>query len=230
MGKSIVEKLKLMTYSNKVIVNRPSKEYLPELKEDQSQLPAEPTDMIFVFVMAMEEFKKIVIEVIEKQLLHKNGVLFVAYPKKGNKVYSTFVHRDEIFPALQVDDSDGYIGSSTLKFNRMVSLDETFTVTGMKNVERTIKSTNVSSARVDDYVQFIPAVESFIENHKEAKAMFDQLTPGYKKDWARYIYSAKQETTQAKRKNEMIDILQKGFKSKELYRQSLANGGGTLRG
>ncbi len=48
----------------------------------------------------MAEFKAVVMSVIQQQLLNKNGVLFVAYPKKGNKVYQTFVHRDEIFPTL----------------------------------------------------------------------------------------------------------------------------------
>ncbi|EOH99447.1 hypothetical protein UAW_00599 [Enterococcus haemoperoxidus ATCC BAA-382] len=220
MGKSIVEKLNLLSYSTKAIVNRPTKEYLSEIKETQKQLPTEPVDLLFVFVESMAGFKEIVSEVIEHQLLNKNGVLFVAYPKKGNKRYSTFVHRDEIFPTLQVDESDGYIANSTLKFNRMVSLDETFTVTGMKNIERKVKIKAVSSARVDDYIQFIPLVESFVENHKEAKILFEQLTLGYKKGWARYIYSAKQVTTQEKRKNEMIEILEKGFKSKELYRAS----------
>ncbi|MGX7263917.1 YdeI/OmpD-associated family protein [Enterococcus crotali] len=223
MGKSIIEKLNLMRYSSSVVVNRPNDTYLPELKEFSNQLPTAPVDLIFVFVTSMAEFEQIVSEVILKQLLLKDGVLFVAYPKKGNKSYPTFVHRDEIFPTLQVDDQDGYIKNSTLKFNRMVSLDETFTVTGMKNVERTTKSISANSARVEDYIQFIPAVEVLLENSKEAKRMFDQLTPGYKKDWARYIFSAKQATTQEKRKAEMIDILEKGFKSKELYRQFLAN-------
>lgn len=222
MAKSIVEKLNLMNYSTKAVVNRPTKEYLSEIPESQKQLPTKSVDLLFIFVETMGEFKQVVSEVIEKQLLNKNGVLFVAYPKKGNKKYSTFVHRDEIFPALQVDDSDGYVANSTLKFNRMVSLDETFTVTGMKNIERKAKTKASSSARVDDYIQFIPEIEAFIEQHKEAKMLFDQLTPGYKKDWARYVYSAKQEVTQEKRKNEMIDILTKGFKSKELYRQYLA--------
>ncbi|ALS03241.1 hypothetical protein ATZ33_01720 [Enterococcus silesiacus] len=221
MGKSIVEKLNLMRYLSKVVVNRPNQTYLSELKVFSKQLPAAPVDLIFVFVTTMAEFEQIVAEVILKQLLNEDGVLFVAYPKKGNKSYQTFVHRDEIFPALQVDDSDGYIKNSTLKFNRMVSLDETFTVTGMKNVKKTTKSASTSSARVEDYVQFIPAVEAILESSKEAKEAFDQLTPGYKKDWTRYIFSAKQAATQEKRKNEMIDILEKGFKSKELYRQFL---------
>ena len=222
--KSIVEKLNLMRYTNKAIVNRPNNEYLPELKEAQSQFPIEPVDLLFIFVETMAEFKAVVMSVIQQQLLNKNGVLFVAYPKKGNKVYQTFVHRDEIFPTLQVNEEDGYIANSTLKFNRMVRLDETFTVTGMKNIERkaTGSSKAASSGRVEDYLQFIPEIESFIANYEEARVLFDQLTPGYKKDWARYVYSAKQAVTQEKRKQEMIEILGKGFKSKELYRQFLA--------
>lgn len=222
MEKAIVEKLKLMNYPNKAIINRPNKTYLAELTDAQIGVPSRSVDLLFVFVETMPEFKDIVTTVIEKQLLNLNGALFVAYPKKGNKVYPTFVHRDEIFPALQVDEQNGYVGSSTLKFNRMVRLDAIFTVVGMKNVDRQSKSRVVSNSRVDDYVQFIPKVEKIIESNKEANALFKKLSPGYKKEWARYIYSAKQVATQEKRKKEMIDILGKGFKSKELYRQYLA--------
>ncbi|MFD2306293.1 YdeI/OmpD-associated family protein [Enterococcus termitis] len=221
MEKSIVEKLKLKNYSTKAIVNRPDETYLTDLEDAQLTLPDKAVDLLFVFVKTMEEFKAIVQTVIEQKLLNKDGVLFVAYPKKGNKMYSTFVHRDEIFPVLGVDDADGYVGKSTLKFNRMVRLDETFTVTGLKNSDRKAQKSSGNSARVADYVQFIPQVEALLENHLKAKVLFDQLTPGYKKDWARYIYSAKQQVTQEKRQAEMIDILELGFKSKELYRQSL---------
>ena len=57
----------------------------------------------------------------------------------------------------------------------MVRLDETFTVTGMKNIERkaTGSSKAVSSGRVEDYLQFIPEIESFITNHEKAKVLFD---------------------------------------------------------
>lgn len=224
MEKSIVEKLKLLNYSKKAIVHRPNENYLSELKDAQEKFPVEPVDLLFVFVKTMEEFKELIAEVIEQQLLNKNGMLFVAYPKKGNKKYPTFVHRDEIFPTLGVDDRDGYISNSTLKFNRMVRLDETFTVIGIKNSEQKLNTQAASRGRVEDYVQFIPAVEAFIKDHKKAEVFYNQLTPGYKKDWARYIYSAKQAVTQRKRKIEMIDILEKGFKSKELYRSKGVTG------
>ncbi|WP_254907573.1 hypothetical protein [Candidatus Enterococcus lemimoniae] len=47
MEKSIIEKLNLMRYTNKAIVNRPNNEYLPELKEAQRQFPIEPVDLLF---------------------------------------------------------------------------------------------------------------------------------------------------------------------------------------
>ena len=49
-----------------------------------------------------------------------------------------------------------------------------------------------------------------------ALAFFESLTPGYQRSWARYIYSAKQETTRQKRLNETIELLLQGFKSKDL--------------
>lgn len=221
MEKTIVEKLNLLKYSKKAIINRPNESYLSEITDAQTEFPKEAFDLLFVFVKDMTEFKQLVDKVIENQVLNKEGVLFVAYPKKGNKTYSTYVHRDEIFPALQVNEQDGYVGKSNLKFNRMVKLDDTFTVTGIKNVERSEKTKTKQSDKAEDYVQFIPNVKAFLETHEQAKNLYSQLTLGYKKDWARYIFSAKQVATQEKRKVEMIGILEMGYKSKELYRQSL---------
>ena len=50
--------------------------------------------------------------------------------------------------------------------------------------------------------------------------MFNKLTPGYQRGWARYVYGVKNEDTKAKRLTEMEDILKKGFKSIDLYRQN----------
>lgn len=55
--------------------------------------------------------------------------------EKGNARYSTFIHRDEMFPALNVGE-DGYVGESDIKFARMVSMDEVFTVVGLKREKK----------------------------------------------------------------------------------------------
>lgn len=85
MAKSVAEKLKLMAYPTKAIVDRPNESYLTELKDAQLGFPTKPVDLLFVFVKTMDEFKKIVHVTIEKELLNKDGVLFVAYPKKEIK-------------------------------------------------------------------------------------------------------------------------------------------------
>ena len=55
--------------------------------------------------------------------------------EKGNSRYSTFIHRDEMFPALNVGE-DGYVGESDIKFARMVSMDDVFTVVGLKREKK----------------------------------------------------------------------------------------------
>ena len=139
----------------------------------------------------------------KRSALNPEGYLYIAYPKIGNKTYDTSVHRDAIFPSLGVDDGNGYVGDSTLKFARMVKLDDTFTLVGMKNdVKGKGKPTKASSGNVADYEQFIPDLKQYLEaEHPDAAKLYAELTPGYQRDWARYIYSAKQACYARKTQN-----------------------------
>lgn len=126
-----------------------------------------------------------------------------------------------MFPGLGSDE-EGYIGDSGIKFARMVGLDEVFTVVGFKRDAKGKAKEQASSRpsqRVDDYMAMIPRVEKDLEDTPELLAFYQALTAGYRKDWARYVYSAKQEATQAKRREEMKMILQAGYKSRDLYRK-----------
>lgn len=84
------------------------------------------------------------------------------------------------------------MGTSTVKFARMVGLDEVFTVIGLKEEEKKTAKTTSSkvSQRVDDYIEKIQAIESDLEDSPELLAFYQSLTPGYRKEWARYVYSA----------------------------------------
>lgn len=105
----------------------------------------------------------------------------------------------------------------------MVGLDDVFTVVGLKeDAGGRNQTSSQSSQRVDDYISLIPSVEKDLEDTPELLAIYQSLTPGYRKDWARYVYSAKQEETRAKRREEMKMILQAGYKSRELYRKDQA--------
>lgn len=65
----------------------------------------------------------------------------------------------------------------------------------------------------------IPAVEQDLTDSAEQLAFYQSLTPGYRKDWARYVYSAVQEETREKRRAEMKKILGEGYKSIDIYRR-----------
>ncbi|WP_339248704.1 YdeI/OmpD-associated family protein [Paenibacillus sp. FSL F4-0243] len=218
--KTIVEKLNLQKYNQVAILSKPEgSDYLAELTDYDTSLNG-AYDLIFAFVLDMASLQELVNRVIEQQHLHKNGYLFVAYPKKGNKVYPTYIHRDDLLEGLGSDEK-GYIGTSNIKFARMVGLDDVFTVVGLKeDAKGKGQLSNNPSQSVDDYISFIPNVEEDLKDTPELLAIYQSLTPGYRKDWARYVYSAKQEATRAKRKEEMKMILRAGYKSRELYRQA----------
>jgi len=225
VSKSIVEKLGLHKYEQATVLNQPpATDYFDTLQHYDTGLEKEAYDLIFAFVLDADQLIALVNRVIEHAYLKKGGYLFVAYPKKGNKTYPTFIHRDELFGLLNSDE-EGYIGESTIKFTRMVGLDDTFTVVGLKEDEAgkakaSSKESTKASQRVDDYIDYIPQVEQDLESEPELLVFYQSLTQGYRKDWARYVYSAKQEETRAKRREEMIMIMQAGYKTRELYRKA----------
>jgi len=222
LSKTIVEKLGLQKHEHIAILNQPEgTDYFADLAGYDTVLQDGAYDLIFAFVLDLESLKELVNRIIDQNLLRPNGYLFAAYPKKGNKVYPTYIHRDDLFPGLGSNE-EGYIGESSIKFARMVGLDEVFTVVGFKEDAKGKgkgQAASQPSQRVDDYIAMIPRVEQDLEDTPELLAFYRTLTPGYRKDWARYVYSAKQEATQAKRREEMKMILQAGYKSRELYRK-----------
>lgn len=221
MEKTIAEKLGLHKYKQAAVLNQPEgTDYFANLDGYDTSLKEHAYDLIFAFVLDMESLKQLVNRVIVKRQLNKNGYLYAAYPKKGNKVYATYIHRDDLLGALDSDE-EGYIGTSDIKFARMVGLDDVFTVVGFKeDAAGKGKVSSKPSGRVEDYVALIPSVEQDLEDEPALLAFYRSLTQGYRKDWARYVYSAKQEETRAKRREEMRTLLRAGYKSRELYRGS----------
>lgn len=220
MSKSIVEKLNLQKYKKAAVLNKPEGEdVLAGLEPYDTELQDTGYDLIFAFVLEMQSLQELVTRVIEKDYLQEGGYLYAAYPKKGNKVYPTYIHRDSLLEGLGAGE-DGYIGTSSIKFARMVGLDDVFTVVGLKNEARSKnKASSKPSQQVDAYITRIPDLEKELEDTPEVLVFYQSLTPGYRKDWARYVFSAVQEETRAKRKEEMIEALRAGYKSMDLYRR-----------
>ncbi|KAB2331266.1 YdeI/OmpD-associated family protein [Bacillus mesophilum] len=212
---SIIDKLNLTKYNNLAVQSQPEdydlfNGYKTELSGDH--------DAIFIFIENINQMVEHTKRIIQEEQLVEKGYLFFAYPKKGNKRFDTHIHRDEIFPAMKVDE-DGYVDGSDIKFARMVSMDDVFTVIGLKREKKKAKKSSASSQCVADYEDQIPDVEKLLTDHPEELDFYQSLTPGYKRDWARYIFSAKQQKTRDSRQAQMVEILSKGFKTVDLYRQ-----------
>ncbi|RCW76911.1 YdeI/OmpD-associated family protein [Saliterribacillus persicus] len=220
MAKSIVEKLKLDQYEKVVILNQPKNiDYFDSLEDVDDHFKGDNYNLVIGFVYTLDELVTQLDEVINKDVMIEAGYIYLAYPKKGNKKYDSFIHRDQLLPRLNANN-EGYIGESTIKFARMVSLDDTYTMVGFKKDARSKgKVSKKASQLVGDYVDKVSWIEQDLVNTPDLLLFYQNLTPGYKKDWARYVYSAKREETREKRKTEMRMILEKGYKSRDLYKK-----------
>ncbi|PLS08545.1 YdeI/OmpD-associated family protein [Neobacillus cucumis] len=220
-AKTVIEKLNLQKYANKLILNKPEQiEEFQDLEYDSS-IKKEKYDLIFSFIFSLDEFSKELQTVVEKNLLEDNGYLYFAYPKKNNKVYKEYIDRDSFINALPTDE-EGYVLNSNIKFARMVSLNDVFTIVGLKSTPKKTKksSSSKSSQCVDDYIHFIEDIKQYLLKNEDLLKKYKDLTPGYQKNWARYIYSAKRKETQEKRLLEMETVLAEGYKTIELYKQA----------
>ncbi|PEA56079.1 hypothetical protein CON64_05480 [Bacillus pseudomycoides] len=213
---TIIDKLKLTKFKNMAVINQPS-DY--NIFTEQKTTLSKEHDAIFIFVEMLDEMVTHTQSILNnEQVLLEKGYIFFAYPKKGNKRYETFIHRDEMFPAMNVGE-DGYIGSSDIKFARMVSMDDVFTVVGLKREKKKEKKTAAASQCVADYENNVKDVEALLADHPNELKFYQNLTPGYQKDWARNIFSAKQQQTRDKRYQQMVDILSQGYKTLDLFRR-----------
>ncbi|ULT54739.1 YdeI/OmpD-associated family protein [Neobacillus drentensis] len=219
--KSVVDKLNLEKYVNKLILHKPEQVNDFQALEYDSSIKKDTYDLIFSFIFSLEEFTRELQNVIENKLLEDNGYLYFAYPKKNNKVYKEYIDRDSFISALPSDE-DGYVLNSNIKFARMVSLNDVFTIVGLKSTPKKSKksASSKSSQCVDDYIDHIDDIKQYLQKNEELFKKYIELTPGYQKDWARYIYSAKRKETQEKRQLEMETALGEGYKTIELYKQT----------
>ncbi|GEN52638.1 YdeI/OmpD-associated family protein [Halobacillus faecis] len=213
---TIKDKLKLTKYKNLAVLHQPE-DY--DLFDEESSTLSEHHDAIFIFVKNLEEMQANLQTFLDHEdIVAEKGYVFFAYPKKGNTRYDSYIHRDDMFPALRIGE-DKYVEGSDIKFSRMVSMDDVFTVVGMKREKKKATKTAAASQCVADYEDLVKDVEHLLHDDPVAQGFFKNLTPGYRRDWARHIFSAKQQATRDKRTKQMVDILSEGYKSIDLYRR-----------
>lgn len=175
-------------------------------------------DCIIRFAYSIDDFLRFVREAAHDGLLNPNGYLYIAYPKKGSKRYKETVDRDALI--AYADTDDGFFEGTELKFNRMCALNEDFTIVGLKRL-LTRPKTSAASQCVADYEDKVADVEARLAEIADVAAIYAALAPGYRRDWARYLFSVKAESTREKRFEEMVMILRQGYKSKALYRRGV---------
>jgi hypothetical protein len=218
--KSITEKLNFSKYPEKLILNIPESINDFDSLEFDTAIKKEKYDLIFNFIFKLEDFSTFLQEIVEKQLVKENGYVYFAYPKKNNPQYDEYIDRDSIYNEQHYNE-EGYFHGSNIKFARMVSLNDVFTVVGMKSVpKKANKSASTKSSQcVDDYIDRVEDIKQYLNKNEDLLRIYNNLTFGYQKDWARFVYSAKRKETQEKRLLEMETVIAEGFKTMDLYRR-----------
>ncbi|WP_054645590.1 YdeI/OmpD-associated family protein [Secundilactobacillus oryzae] len=171
------------------------------------------------FALSLDEMKQQIEAVNRDKLLAQSGYLYIAYPKVQSKHYDG-VRRDDIFPYLHVDETTGQMGETHLKFSWMLKLDEDFTLVGLQWLTAAPRQQNKPSQRVADCEGRLPELEEMLATYPSTLQQFRELTPGYRREWARYVFSPRTAATQASHFDKMIEVLEAGYSSVELYRQA----------
>ena len=211
-----IRKLKLERFHSISLMRLP-----PEMVEFddlglEKDMTKGPFDCLISAALDLDEMKQLIDWAAEDKL-NPDGVLYILYPKKGNRRYEFWINRDDLF-SLDVDES-GFFGQTDLKLNSMTSFDDVFTVAGIKRiVSRQYKPARVSQS-VADYRHRLEELRELLTDQENV--VLDSLTPGYQAGWARYVLSAVRAATRQKRLAETKAALAGGFKSIEFYKDHL---------
>ena len=180
--------------------------------------------VIFAFTFTLADMAQVIEQTVSTNRLAEQSLLYMIYPKKGNKRYDSWIGRDDIFPFLHVSEETGYVGDTALKFNSMSSFNDHLTLVGLRHLPgKPVKNSGVSQ-RVADYAGQVPDLRAYLADKPAILDIFDTLAPGYQKDWTRHVYSAQTRATREKRLLEMVEILGEGYKTYQLYRQAKSDG------
>lgn len=220
MEKALFQKLKLDKFEKIAWLQKAKEVSIFDDLEIPLAKDGETYDLLLAYVYSLEDMKTTLLKVIQALWLRDKGFIYLMYPKMKNPLGYPPIGRDDIFPYLEVDDA-GFALKSNLKFQKMNKIDDTYTLVGLKLSPLTQKKTQRPSQRVDDYLDKVADIKSYLKAYPKAESFYETLAQGYQKDWARYIYTASKEETILKRQGEMVSLLEAGFKTKELYRQSL---------
>lgn len=209
----LLDKLRLSPQQQVGIIGRPDPTVLPDFPDlVLAEAPAESLTAIVCFVTTLAELVAQVTAFVHCVKLVPGGRILLAYPKKGNSRYDTYVGRDDVFPSLGIDDTVDQILGSKFAFNQMVAFDDTFTVIGLKDVSGTPRRQRPKET--NPAPELVAQLEAELRPYAAAANFYATLTPGYRRQWAQWVYGAKKEETKQKRFAQAVDLLTAGVKQR----------------
>ena len=75
----------------------------------------------------------------------------------------------------------------------------------------------MAQAPLSTFEPLIPQVAELLADDAQLTAFFNDLTVGYQREWARYVFGVKAEATKERHIADMRQILAAGYKSKRAY-------------
>ncbi|XSE68081.1 YdeI/OmpD-associated family protein [Lactiplantibacillus plantarum] len=75
----------------------------------------------------------------------------------------------------------------------------------------------MSTAPLSSFEKNIPAVTELLAVDAELQTFFVALTPGYQREWARFIFGTKAQATKERHIEVMKMVFRAGYKSKRAY-------------
>jgi hypothetical protein len=218
MDEIIVKKLAMAKYARKAIIACPDDvEAFAGLDYDD-RLGTGRYDMVLHFVFTLDAFVDRLNDINAHDRLNPVAWSSLPTPRRATSVMRSTLRPRRLLHLIDMDN-DGYVRQSVVKFNKMVAFDDTFTIIGLKHDDRRRRNTQPSQC-VGTYVDRIPEIQARLAATPDVLSLFDALTPGYQRGWARYVYAVRTEATMARHLEEMVTILRAGYKSIDLYRQA----------
>ena len=75
----------------------------------------------------------------------------------------------------------------------------------------------MSTAPLSSFEKNIPAVTELLAVDAELQTFFVALTPGYQREWARFIFGTKAQATKERHIEVMKTVFRAGYKSKRVW-------------
>lgn len=199
--------LKLKTGNKKLfLINVPAELIL---SEGLSSTCDSSPEIVVGFINTTNDLAKIVNSYNKSNPLAKT-ILNVIYFKKANNLGHAGINRDEMM---------GLGKGFGLEACRLINVNENYSCMGFRPTEEFKQiNQNKPSQCVDDYLDKIPALINMLND--EAKIKFAQLTIGYQKGWARYVFGVVQEKTRQKRLETANIAISQGFKAIDMYQSA----------